>query len=55
MRRADQKLRGHCEAQDDEQKHADTAQHAHSNQRLVVVWRFKFRQRARPIEGPERI
>ena len=53
MRRADQKLRGHCEAEDDEQKQANTAQHAHSDERLVVVWRMKFRQRAWTIEGPE--
>jgi len=55
MRRADQNLRDHCQAQDDEQKQAKTAQHAHSDERLVVVWGFEFRQRARPTEGPERI
>jgi hypothetical protein len=47
IRRADQKLRGRCEAEDDEQKQAKTAQRAHRDRRL--------RQRALTIEGPKRI
>ena len=42
MRRADQKLRGHCEAEHEAEKQAKTAQHAHRDQRLMVVRRIKF-------------
>jgi len=55
MRRADQKLRGDCQAEDDEQKHANTRQHAHRDQRFVIWRRIKFRQGAWTIEGSERI
>jgi hypothetical protein len=55
MRRPDKKLRGQRQAEDDEQKQADTADHHHGDRARVFFARIKLRQRAWTIEGPERM